>query len=75
MTSRFHFDYGDMALALILWFCTLPLIGLIVLPLLGMRAAAIAALALFLILMAVCWGICGWKQIQRVRSDSTDELY
>ncbi len=58
---KLHFDTGDMAIALILWLCTLPLIGLTVLPLLGLRAAAITALGLFILFMAICWGICGWK--------------
>jgi len=62
-----HFD--QMALTIVLWLCSLPLIVLIVLPLLGLQVAVVAALALFFVMLAVCWGICGWKAF----IDSHDE--
>lgn len=60
-----HFYSEDMALALIIWICTLPLVAFVVAPLLGTRAAGFTALALFIIIMAACWGVCGWKLIRK----------
>ncbi|HKZ82948.1 MAG TPA: hypothetical protein VJ793_04750 [Anaerolineae bacterium] len=54
-----HFD--QMALTIIVWLCSLPLIVLIVLPLLGLEVAAVAALTMLIIALAMCWGICAWK--------------
>ena len=56
---KFHSE--DMALAILLWMCSLPLVGILVIPFFGLKVAAIVALALFLVAMVVCWGICGWK--------------
>jgi hypothetical protein len=55
------FQYGDMALTLVLWLCSLPLVAFLVIPFFGLKVAAIVALALFFVAMAICWGICGWK--------------
>ncbi len=55
------FHSEDMALALMLWLCSLPLVALLVIPFFGLKVAAIVALILFLVMMAICWGICGWK--------------
>ena len=55
------FHSEEMALALILWLCSLPLIGLLIIPFFGLKVAAVVALALFFAMMLVCWGICGWK--------------
>jgi predicted ABC-type exoprotein transport system permease subunit len=60
-----HFHSEDMALALIIWLCTLPLIAFIVAPLFGMRVAGLTALALFIAILAACWGVCGWKLISK----------
>lgn len=57
LVSNFHVE--DMALALVLWLCSLPLVALLVIPFFGWKAAAFVALVLFLMAMAVCWGICG----------------
>lgn len=54
-----HFD--QMALTIVVWLCSLPLIVLIVLPRFGLEAAAVAALALLIIALVMCWGICAWK--------------
>ena len=61
MFKRLTFHSEDMALALFLWLCSLPLVALIVLPLFGRTVAAIVALALFFAAVAICWGICSWK--------------
>lgn len=54
----------DMALTLVLWLCSLPLVGLVVVPFFGLKVAAVVAVALFFAAMAVCWGICGWKVVK-----------
>lgn len=53
----------DMALAIVIWFCTLPLVAFLVVPLLGSKVAIVTALALLVAIMAACWAICGWKLI------------
>ena len=53
--------FDNMALALVLWLCILPLIGLLIVPFLGLRVAALAAVGLFVIAVAMCWGVCSWK--------------
>ncbi len=50
-----------MALTIVLWLCSLPLVALLVVPFFGLKAAAVAAVMLFFLAMAICWGICGWK--------------
>jgi hypothetical protein len=64
MHRKLHYDFGDMAIALTLWLCTLPLVAILVIPLFGMKVAALVALLLFFVMMAVCWGNCGWKAIK-----------
>lgn len=61
MFRKLHFDFGDMALALALWMCSLPVVALLVVPIFGLRVGAIVAIVLFFVTMAICWGICSWK--------------
>ena len=61
MLRKLNFDSGDMALALVLWMCSLPLVALLVVPFFGLKIGAMVALVLFFVAMAVCWGVCGWK--------------
>jgi uncharacterized membrane protein (DUF4010 family) len=61
MFGKFSVNLDDMALALVVWLCTLPLVGLFIVPFFGLKVAAIAAIALFIAAIAICWGICGWK--------------
>ena len=61
MLRRLTFDTGDMALALVLWLCSLPLVAMLVVPFFGLKVGAIVAVVLFFVAMAVCWGVCGWK--------------
>jgi hypothetical protein len=56
------FTHADgMALAITVWLCTLPLVGLLVVPFFGLKIGLIVAVVLFITAMAICWGICGWK--------------
>ena len=61
MLRKLHFDFGDMALALVLWLCSLPLVAILIVPFLGLKVGAIVAVVLFFVAMAFCWGVCGWK--------------
>ena len=61
MFRKFSVNLDEMALAIGLWLCTLPLVGLFIVPFLGLKVAAVVAVALFIFAMAVCWGVCGWK--------------
>lgn len=65
--SNYHSE--DMALALIIWICTLPLIALVVAPLLGSGVAWLTAVALFVVIVAICWGVCGWKLIRKAKEN------
>lgn len=68
MFKRLGSHSDSMLLALVVWLCSLPLILLIVAPLLGLKAAGLAALALFVAVLAICWGVCSWKAFSdRVR--------
>jgi hypothetical protein len=72
MLNKLHIDSGDMALALAVWFCTLPIIGFIAIPLLGRWQALFIAIAAFFLIMAVCWGVCGVKKFQVCYRDRKD---
>ena len=63
MLRRMGFHSDEMALAFILWLCSLPLVALTVIPFFGLKTAGAvaAALVLFFVAMAICWGACGWK--------------
>ena len=61
MLRRFASHFDDMALAITIWMCTLPLVGLLVIPFFGLKVGLVAAAALFIAAMLVCWGICSWK--------------
>ena len=65
MFKRLGYHSDEMVLALVIWLCALPLIGLVVLPVFGLKVAGVVALALFLVAMAVCWGAGTWKNPPR----------
>lgn len=62
-----------MTTGLLLWLCTLPLIGLLVLPWFGTRVALLAAVALLLAAVAACYGICAWKVVRPGKGDDGDD--
>jgi hypothetical protein len=45
-------------MAVLVWLCTLPIVGLVVGHVLGRSAAGIAALATLGLVSAACWLIC-----------------
>lgn len=57
----FPLDYDPMLITLALWMCALPLVAMIVVPLFGKGAALLTALVLFVVMLLISWGICGWK--------------
>lgn len=61
MLRRFANHFDDMALAIVIWMCTLPLVGLLVFPFFGLKVSLFAAAGLLAIILVICWGICGWK--------------
>ena len=61
MFKRVGSHSDSMLLALVVWLCSLPLVLLIVAPLLGLKAAGLAALALSVAVLLICWGVCSWK--------------
>ena len=58
------FQVDMMVLALIVWVCTLPLVALLIVPWLGINTALLVALALLLVVLILCWGICGWQALK-----------
>ncbi len=50
-----------MLTSLLLWLCSLPLIGLLVWPHLGARVALIVAAGLLVASVTVCYAICAWQ--------------
>jgi len=65
MFKRTGFHSDTMMLSLALWPCALPLVAFVVIPFFGLKMAGIVALVLFLVVMLMCWGVCGWKVSQR----------
>ena len=53
MLRRFASHFDDMALAITIWMCTLPLVGLLVIPFFGLKVGLVAAAALFIAAMLV----------------------
>ena len=64
MRKRLGLHSDEMALALVLWLCSLPLVALIIIPFFGLNAAGLVATALLFVAIAMCWGACGWKVLK-----------
>lgn len=63
MIRKFSVFSDTMALMIVLWLCSLPLIGLVILPLFGHEVALTVALVLLPVLLLICWGVCGWHMV------------
>jgi len=59
------FSSDTMMLAIMVWLCALPLIGIFVLPYFGGKAALMSAGVFFILALLVCWGRCGWNAHQK----------
>jgi hypothetical protein len=47
-----------MGLGLALWICVLPFIGLLVVPLFGIQVGLGTGIALFIVMVVICWVLC-----------------
>jgi hypothetical protein len=54
---------ATMALTLVLWLCSLVLVGLLVAPLFGWRVAWIVAIGLLVVFLALCRGVCAYRLV------------
>ncbi|MBI5839809.1 MAG: hypothetical protein HZB19_06880 [Chloroflexi bacterium] len=61
MLRRFASHFDDMALPIVVWMCTLPLVSWLVFPFFGMKVSLLAAAGLLIGILVICWGICSWK--------------
>jgi hypothetical protein len=59
MNGRWSSHREMMALAFVVWLCSLALVALFVLPFFGFETAAVVALGILLALLAICWALCG----------------
>lgn len=50
-----------MATSLLLWLCTLPVIGVLILPWFGARVALIVTAGLLVASVTACYAICTWQ--------------
>ena len=60
MFKRFASHFDDMVLAIVIWMCALPLVGLLILPFFGLKVSLVAAAGLLIGILVICWGICTW---------------
>ncbi len=61
MLIRFANHFDDMALAIVLWMCTLPLVGLLIFPFFGLKFSLLVASALLIFILVMCWSACFLK--------------
>lgn len=61
-----------MTTSLLLWLCTLPLIGVLVLPWFGARAALIAAVGLLAAAVMACYWVCAWQVVVSGKGGNDD---
>jgi hypothetical protein len=54
---------ATMALTIVLWLCSLILIGLVVAPLFGAKVAWIVAIGLLVAFLVLCWGVCAYRLV------------
>jgi len=55
MFKRRLFNSEDLAFALTLWLCTLPLIALILVPAFGLSLGGLTAVVLLAFSLGLCW--------------------
>jgi len=54
----------ELALARVLWLCSLTLVAILVVPFFGLKGGGIVALVLLIVALTMCWGACGRKLIR-----------
>ena len=52
-----------MMLTIVLWLCSLVLVGLIIVPLLGWQVAWVVAIGLLIVDLVLCWGVCAYRLV------------
>ncbi len=57
METKLRWD-TPVILALFVWLCTLPLVGLLVVPFFGWGAGLTVAAALLIVILILCWLLC-----------------
>ncbi len=60
--GRLGFESDTMALTLVVWLCSLPLVAIFVIPFFGLMVAIGVAAALLVLALIVCWRICWWPK-------------
>lgn len=50
--------FDTMGIAVAVWLCILPFVGLLLIPIIGISAAIAVVLLLLVGLLALCWGRC-----------------
>ncbi len=61
MLKHFASHFDDMALAILIWMCTLPLVGLLMFPFFGLKIMLLVSAGLLIAILVLCWGVCSWK--------------
>lgn len=61
MLRRFASHFDDMALAIVIWMCTLPLVGLLIFPFFGLKFSLLVSAGLLIAILLICRGVCSWK--------------
>ena len=61
MFRQFASHFDNMVLAIVIWMCSLPLVGLFVFPFFGLKTSLIAAVALLIAILIICRNVCSWK--------------
>lgn len=51
-------ELDTMAVLLVVWICTLPFIGFLIAPIVGVQTALTVALILLIAMLIFCWGLC-----------------
>lgn len=64
MNQKYDRYIDTIALAAVLWLCSLLLVGLVILPLFGRVVAAYTAVGFLVLFLFICWGICGWQVVK-----------
>jgi hypothetical protein len=64
MNQKYDRYIDTIALTIVLWLCSLVLVGLVILPLFGRAVAVYTAVGFLVLFLFICWGICGWQVIK-----------
>lgn len=64
MLKKFSNHFDDMALAVVIWMCILPLVGLLIFPFFGSQISLLVTAGLLIAILSICWGICSWKKFK-----------